>query len=355
MHVVEATREIAKGDYLMLFHRCKAGHWPVPGFTQSMNALVSKQPIYLKKHFSQRLFFLRDVNENVAAVIAFIPKTSGPLSLGGFLAVADLDFHLFHGLLSHATEAVGGKFLMPLNGHPNYGISAVNPKVPSEKITILTSGHSRGHEALFTYPKVKIEKKYLSLITRLTPDRVSSLKSEISKMPAGFTTRQFNMLRFKRDIGIHGELVNRTMNDLDLFEPMTISENWSLMAGSLPLISPRLFQFLMYDGQEIGFCFAMLDFNQIIGRSGDVTATLKALTSRGQILRGRILSTGILPEFRGQNLIKFARNKVLLGFAEMGIETVESSYVDEKNVNSIGNVTSKGGEISHEFSVFRTL
>lgn len=353
MQVVEAHGSQARVDYLRLFRNCRLGHSPVPGFTQSFSALVTGRPLYLRNHFKQRLFFLRDGNKHLAAVIAFLPLSTGQRSLGGFLAVEHLELQAIHMLLDHVIGTLGGEFLMPLNGHVNFGVSAVNPSVPAEKVTVLTSGHIRGHEALFEYPGAKIEKTYYALSTSLTADKVATWENEIRNMPRGVSTRPIAMNHFKRDIAIHGNLCNEIMKDLDYFEPMSAKENWDLMGASWPLISPSVFQFLVFEGREVGFCFGMLDFNQVIGRSGDVMATVKALSLRHKIRRGRILSTGVLPEFRGQNLIKYARNKVLLAFAGMAVEEVESSYVDELNANSLGNVRSKGAEISHSFSVFR--
>lgn len=355
MQVVEAPGAEAKVDYLRLFRNCRSGHSPVPGFTQSVSALVAGRPLYLRHHFQQRLFFLRDGNEHVAAIIAFLPRSAGHRSLGGFLAVEHLDLQAFHMMLDHVIDKLGGEFLMPLNGHVNFGVSAVNPSVPAEKIAILTSGHARGHEALFEYPGATNEKTYFALTTSLTPAKIATWEEEIRDMPRGFSTRRIAMRHFKRDIGIHGDLCNKTMTDLDYFEPMSAAENWDLMGASWPLISPSLFQFLLYEGREIGFCFGMRDFNRVIGHSGDIVATVKALSLRRKIRRGRILSTGILPVFRGQNLTKYVRNRVLLAFAAMAVEEVESSYVDERNANSLGNVRSKGGAISHTFSVFRSV
>ncbi|USX21735.1 hypothetical protein NHH82_06115 [Oxalobacteraceae bacterium OTU3REALA1] len=355
MEFVEEHGKQARAKYMKLFRRCRIGHTPVSGFTQSAAALISGKALYLKRHLKQRTFFLRESGIEVAAVIAFLPHSAGIRSLGGLLAVQDLKLEAFHMLLDHVLDSLGGEFLMPLNGHANFGISAVSPTVQSDQITILTSHHTRGCEALFTYPGVKTTKTYFALTTRLDSARLTALRNEVRMPPNGFSTRPISFTNFRRDIAIHGELVNRTMQDLDYFEPMSIDENWDLMGASWPLITPSLFQFLMYEGKEVGFCLGMLDFNQLFGSSGDIVATLKALTMRYKITRGRIMSTGILPEFRGKNLMKYVRNKVLLEFAALSVREVESSYVDEVNENSLGNVRSKGGTVSHTFSVFRSL
>lgn len=350
MHGVEATKQ-----YMRLFRICRDDHFPVSGFTQSASSVVSGQALYLKKHLQQRRFFLRKNNQILASAIAFIPIKGTQASLGGFLASRLLtreDLHLFY---DQILSVVGQPLLMPLNGHVNFGVSAVLPSTPADKITVLTSAHCPGHEALFDYAGVKSVKEYFALSTPITEHKVVQWKSAICQLPPGFSTRPISLIHFKRDIAIHNELCNLTMQHLDYFEPLSEDESWDLMRSSLPLISPDLFQFLMFKGKEIGFCFGMLDFNQIIGRSGDMVAAAKVMLLRRKITRGRILSTGILPEFRSQNLIKYARNRVLLAFAAKGIEAIESSYVDELNANSLLNVRSKGGEVSHSFKIFRSI
>jgi len=81
--------------------------------------------------------------------------------------------------------------------------------------------------------------------------------------------------------------------------------------------------------------------------------SIKIVTKGRSIRRGRIYSSGILPEYTGSGLFNLVRNEVLLEFSKRDISEVESSYVDLSNQRSPGNVLSKEGVVMHKFSVFR--
>ena len=124
------------------------------------------------------------------------------------------------------------------------------------------------------------------------------------------------------------------------------------MAEIWPLISSKLFKFLIFEGKEIGYCFSMLDFNQILTDNTDLKNYTNLFFKRGKINRGRIISSGIIKEFQGKKLFKIVRNEILLEFFNRGIHTIESSYIDCENSNSIGNVSSKGAIKSREYALF---
>ena len=125
------------------------------------------------------------------------------------------------------------------------------------------------------------------------------------------------------------------------------------MKRSRLFLNSKYFQFLEYEGQEIGFCFGVPDYGLFLKPHSDVSNVIKILKKKNSISRGRIIYSGILPEFRGQKLFKYVRYKVLDEMYKNGIRVVESSYVDQDNVNSQKNVMSVGGKPIREYNLYQ--
>jgi|GEM_PF-4846633 len=354
MEVIRQTGKNAVIAYLDLFNLCKEGFKPTSGFYNFYKSLASGKALFLKNNFELSIFFLRDKSQNVAAAIYFrAKKNSYHSSLGGFLGQQTLTKDQIHHFLTQIRNSTPNEtYLFPLNGHLNLGFGAISPSEHDKLIGVLTSSHQKIHDHFFTHKEAKIARHFFALTTCLDPTQKGKLEEEVSNFPKGISTRRISRLHFKRDINIYNDLINRCMTHHYNFHPLTNAENWDLMRHTAPLISTSLFQFLIYQGKEIGFCFAMLDFNQVLGNQSDFMQFMTLFYKRHKITRGRILSSGILPEFQGKKIFKFVRNQILIEFIKKNVTEVESSYIDEKNHNSMGNVKSKGAKISHQYTLF---
>lgn len=355
MKVITQRGAVATACYMKLFNACKHSVRPTAGFSEFHKKIISEKVLYLKRHFNLMPFFLLSNDQVVAAAIYFESQNGKmPNTLGGILGLPDLPATAIHQFIDEIRARVNKPFLFPVNGHLNLGFGALDPAYAKTSIGILTSGHYPVLDHLFNYPHAKTHRNFYALVTQLTKENVDQLKAELEQMPKGFTTRKLSLLNYRRDLKIYNDLINRTMNSHYHFHPMTEEENWELLGQALPIMSPALFQFLCYNGKEIGYCFAMRDYNQVLGNKSDLVNYYKMFFNRHKINRGRILSSGIIQEFRGQKLFKYLRNSVLIEFFNKGMTEIESSYIDEKNDNSNANVKSKGGQHSHAYVVFST-
>jgi hypothetical protein len=356
MEIVEQPPGETARTYMRLFRRCRRSRDSSCEFARFARSLVTGKLLYLNKRFHQRTLFLFKDGHALAALVAFLPGQDDlPHCIGGILADETLSVTELHGFFDEALHRLPAtEFLLPLNGHMNFGISAPLPRHPGGRIGFLTTSRSPATDALASYGSAEVERRYLALETIIDAPLASRLRRELAEMPAGFSTRPLSLTHFKRDLSIHNELTSVAMAAQAHFAPMADDENWDLMRNFRLFVSPALCQFLLYEGREVGFCLGVLDFNEILRPEPDWSNAMRSIAGRHRIRRGRIFASGILPAFRGQKVFKYIRNKVLLAFLEKGVAVVESSYVDEANDNSLGNVLSRGARVSHEFALYRT-
>jgi hypothetical protein len=125
-----------------------------------------------------------------------------------------------------------------------------------------------------------------------------------------------------------------------------------------PLVFKRSwFRFLMHQGHEIGFCFAIPDYNSKLKAGGsDPANLLRIIKGRySGCTRARLVYSIMHPDYQGQGLVKAVRHSVLLEMIKDGVREFESSYVDETNTASLENVRSTGGSVSHEFYLYESV
>ena len=245
---------------------------------------------------------------------------------------------------------LGDQFVVgPLCGHHNLGFSL--PSGDQSMGSFLTSTGSYHLRNFFSQQHGwRAYRTYEALEVELTPQLIDRLR--LTKTPSGFSLRPISQRHFKRDMAIYNKLVNLTMKDHFEFEPLTESENWDLMRFMRFLIKPEFFQFLLYKGNEVGYYFGIPDYHQIFRNRSDFSNSLALLGSRSHINRGRIIYSGILPEFQGQGLSKLTRHQVFLKMASWGIDTIESSYIDQNNLASTNSAKSTGGKAARSYQLF---
>ncbi len=226
---------------------------------------------------------------------------------------------------------------------------SVNP----QRIGVMTTSLNSRLERLFSNSAITpAYRHYYSLETDLAPERIQTLHEELLQPSNRFRVRKLNPLRPRRELDKMNQLVNACFTNHFDFCPLSDDENWDLMKWSLPLFQSGCFLFLMDGDQEIGFAFGMLDYNQIFKGRNDLLNIGRLFLQRTKILRGRLIHIGILPKYRGQKLVKYLRHHLLLNLANLGALTIESSYIDQDNVASLGNVESTGAKPLHVFTTY---
>jgi len=243
----------------------------------------------------------------------------------------------------------------PINGHINLGVGLPHVGAGHSDISFLTGQFSRGSEKFFAAENGwQLRRSLFALQTALTPALIDRIKKELESRPPEVNVRCASRTTLKRDVKSMWRITRCAMDQHPLYVPLEFDEEWQLLRNLYLLLDHGLLQFLTYRGQDIGYCFAVKDYNQVLSpKRSDAANVLRLLQMGRSINRGRIIYSCQLPEYQGRRWFKYVRHSVLLRFWQLGIREVESSYIDEGNFRSRQNAQSTGAKINHEFQVFQ--
>lgn len=333
------------------------------GFKSFNEKLYQSDFKILHDHFECRnIIFFNAEGSALAACTHYKPKNqllikNYPESIGNFL-FSDLitDEQLKDCGTALQKLLTGSKAVLPLNGSFNLGIYH-NPNA-DQKTSFLTTAYNSQIDRFFKLNTDIFLKHRTShaLNLDLNVDTRQKLKNELGKIQSdqSFSTRPFKRIGFLKDFRIYNQLVNESMSEHFLF----FSIQWKAMKQLiLPLvlfIVPKYFRFILKDKTEIGFVMATPDYNELLTDSkSDFMNFLSCVFSRHKIKTARIIYSCLLPKYQGKKLIKTARHQVLIDLFNDGFAAVESSYIDENNQKSIGNVRSTGAKLKQDYFLYR--
>ena len=361
MEFVELIAERDSRAWRDLFRRSVSDFTSFRGFELQHLRLFRGDYLLLKRRMKIRRFGVLEGRRLMAVALHFTcaDESLGPASsLGGLLfdpAFTGVEF-----FAQELSRVVDHGTLAPYNGHMAIGLSHLSAGADPSKVSFLCAGSSRQLEKFFLTGAFTPDRKLYALETLLTPELRAKVDAGVADSGAkGFATRPLSLLHFKRDVRIFNSIVNAAMAHHKYFYPLTFEEEWDVMKASALLWEPSLFQFMMHEGKEIGFCFAIPDYNQFLSNErSDTRNVLEIIWRRlsGRLGdRPRLIYSAVLPEYQGQGLFKAVRYRVIQEMYARGATHFESSYVDEANAASLGNVKSTGGSVSHTFELFRTI
>lgn len=345
-----------RGAYPALWAQHKKGFTAFSSFDLFQHRLVNGNFLLLQNRFELRTLALLKEGIPILLATLFLPKagwnTTLPASIGALAANANL----------HREEAIffwrwvaeryaGTKIVGPLNGHHYLGFSLPELGADPLRVGFQTASPHRAQKNLFgAFEEAKPYRTYHSFETQITPRLVEKLRCDLAKPKCQLKARPFNPLRAKRDFSLLNRIVNASFTEHFDFAPITDEENWDIFRFSLPLLHPQHLLFLENEKETVGFCLGMRDYNRVFRNDADWRNLGRLPFAKPE--RARLIHIGILPQYRGQGLVKEMRHRVLLRFAKEGIQAVENSYMDEANVNSLSNVKSTGAKPLHLFHLY---
>jgi hypothetical protein len=240
------------------------------------------------------------------------------------------------------------------------GFSVPAPGVDPRKISILNPSSSAGIDRFFYENRYfRKQRTYFALVKNIESKKtlLDELKEYGQKYPKpkDFETRRISVFNFKRDIRIYNRLVNTCFQNHYLFFPLTFEEEWELMKDAFLIIRRDYLRFLLHKGKEIAFRWYMPDYNQFFTNGHDVINFLRIKKVKSHHKRIRTVMSAILPEYRGKRIMKHFNNEIVASLLKDNIEEIESSYIDEENINSLSLARSTGAKHSHEFHLYRFL
>jgi len=342
---LEVERELYRDD----------PHW-IPPIWELRRELVGFKSHPFYEHADRQAFLVRRGDRVVGRVLAIVNhlhnrKYDDRLGFFGFYECVDdreASDALFQAACGWLRERGMTDVRGPLNPSLNYECGLLVDGFDSPPTFLIP--YNRGYygrlvegfgfakaQDLFSY------EAHIDILEDLDP----KLKFVIDEATRRFeiNCRPLSRKDFASDVRLFLEIYNQSLQQTWGYVPMTEAEIEHQSAGLKYLIVPELTSIAEIDGKPVGAGFGLLDYNQIICKTGGRLfpfGWLKLLLGKRKIDRLRLISANVLPEYQkwGLGLVTLAR--ILPDAIDFGIEIGEFSWVLESNSLSRGTIE-RGG------------
>jgi len=221
---------------------------------------------------------------------------------------------------------------------------------------ILMTYNPRYHDALI---QASGNRKWKDLLAWLidSPDIPERLAHIIPRVEAKgkFSIRKLNMKDFKNEIVRFGDLYNQFEQVNAIYTPMT-TEEIKLLANDMKIaLDPDIVFFAEVDGKVVGASLAVPDLNVGLkaarGRLFPF-GLLKILLAKKRISFVRVVSMGVLKEYRNRGIdLAFYYYSYKYGVPK-GYHGCEMSWVEEDNVAMTNTAVKLGGKPYRKYRVY---
>ncbi|MEX0892450.1 MAG: GNAT family N-acetyltransferase [Gemmatimonadota bacterium] len=146
--------------------------------------------------------------------------------------------------------------------------------------------------------------------------------------------RRLELARFDEELATVKAIYNTAWERNWGFVPMTDAEIDHMAKSLKPLVDERLCAFAEVDGKAVAFILMLPDYNQVLRHMNGRMLPfgwLKFLWYKRRITRVRVLTLGVVPEYRGLGLDSFLIAHVYRTSREMGMPRGECSWILEDN------------------------
>lgn len=168
----------------------------------------------------------------------------------------------------------------------------------------------------------------------------------------GITLRGLNMKRFWDDVRLVKEVYARAWENNWGHIPMTDEEVMHMARALKPVVVPELVVFAFRDSELIGMAIAIPDYNVVLRRNPSgrlLTGLWHLLTGRKAIKRLRVLTLGVLKEYRRTGADALMYDWIWTHGRRLGFEWAEASWILENNVAMRNGIERLG------FRAYKTL
>ena len=347
--------------YKNLYSEVKASYNSFNGLDFFNLRLFKGGFLVLKNRFDLQVFGL--FQEKKPRILITHYKAKSPEvgiahSFGAILVandVTELELNFFKKNLEIIVLEIGKKILFPFNGHFNLGASIPAESTDPKMITFFTSAeHKNVRRLINKLSSAERERTFYGMTYSMLEDPayLEKIKFSISDRPAGFSVEKLSVFNYKNDIRDYNRIINESFTKHYSYFSLSFEEEWDLMKTALLVINRNYFRFLTHNNKKIAVSMFFPDYNSILNNGNDISNILKIAINKSSLKKVRGVNVAILPEYQGKGLIKYVRNENLIQMIEDGVQIIESSYIDQDNINSIENVKSTGAKHSHTFDLY---
>lgn len=172
----------------------------------------------------------------------------------------------------------------------------------------------------------------------------------------GVRVRQVEMRHFERELDIVLGIYNRAWRQNWGFVPLTEPEIRQLGRDLKPILRPELALVAEADGEPAGFSLCLPDWNEVLARlDGRLfpLGFLKALWYRRKIRTVRLITLGIVPQYKKRGIEALLIEETVRRVRGLGYESGELSWVLESNDLMNRTIQSVGAKLYKRYRMYR--
>jgi hypothetical protein len=165
------------------------------------------------------------------------------------------------------------------------------------------------------------------------PERVMRVAEALAARK-GVVVRPLDMRRFDAEVGKIRVVYNKAWEKNWGFVPMTEAEITHMAKELRPVVKPQLVLMAEKDGEPVGFAMALPDLNAALKHANGHLypfGLLKLLWHARRIHKLRVLTLGLIPEYRATGIDQLFYLRLFQGGRKLGIDQGEFSWILEDN------------------------
>lgn len=176
-----------------------------------------------------------------------------------------------------------------------------------------------------------------------------------SKARFNVKVREMDRTRFRQEVEMFLRVYNESMVGTWGFAPLSAGEIKALADGLKHLIVPELALVAEVEGQPIGACFGLLDYNPRIKQIGGrlfPLGFLRLVLNKRAIKKMRVISLNVVPEYQRWGLGVVLLAGLVQPLRNWGMQEVEFSFVMESNTLSRGSLEKGGAKLDKTYRMY---
>ncbi len=278
----------------------------------------------------------------------FFESTDDPEVSGGLFDAARA------WLVERGMQAIRG----PANPSQNYEVGLLVEGFHSPPTFMMTYNKPYYGKLIEDWGFKKVQDLYafwghIDMVSKL--DRKLWFIGNEAKQRFNVNLRLMRRNRFQEEVEMFLRVYNASMVSTWGFVPLSPSEIKVLGAGLKHLIAPELALVAEVEGQPIGACLGLLDYNprikKINGRLFPF-GFLHLLRNPRSIKKMRVLSINVVPEYQRWGLGIVLLGGLIEPMQAWGIQEAEFSWVLESNTLSRGSLEKGGAKLDKTYRVY---
>lgn len=189
------------------------------------------------------------------------------------------------------------------------------------------------------------------------PERVLQITDKLLERAAA-TIRPMKMSRFDEEVEKIHLIYNAAWEENWGFVPMTKEEFFYMGKNLKQIVDPKVALIMEVDKKPVGFALALPDINQALIRIHGklfpfgLAKLLWDTKIRNKIDSLRVVTMGVIPEFRGKGLDMVLYQKIYTEGTKAGYNWAEMSWILESNQPMNSAIERMGAELYKKYRIY---